>query len=56
MWHMWLQLFWKEQLEKHFASVHEGKKPFKCEVCDYRSSQKGGLKKHVALVHEEKIP
>ena len=38
----------------HVASVHEGKKPFKCDVCGYRLSQKGSLKRHVASVHEGK--
>ena len=28
----------KGNLNKHVASVHEGNKPFKCEVCDYRSA------------------
>ena len=23
-------------LAKHIAAVHEGKKPFKCGICDYR--------------------
>ena len=27
-------------LKKHIASVHEKKKPFKCEICDYNFSQK----------------
>ena len=22
-------------MNTHFASVHEGKKPFKCDICDY---------------------
>ena len=34
--------------------VHEGKKPFKCDICDYSSSQKSDLKKHFESVHEEK--
>ena len=38
------------------ASVHEGKKPFKCESCDYSCSLKGHLNQHVASVHEGKKP
>ena len=40
----------------HVFSVHEGKKQFKCEICDYSSSRKGNLKLHVASVHEKNIP
>ena len=29
-------------------------KPFKCDLCDYNSSQKRNLKKHVASFHEGK--
>ena len=28
-------------------SVHEGKKPYKCSICDYNCSQKDSLTKHV---------
>jgi hypothetical protein len=38
------------------ASVHEGKKPFKCEVCDYSCSQKSIMKSHVVSAHEGKKP
>ena len=31
---------------------YEGKKPFNCKNCDYRSSQKGELNKHVPIIHE----
>ena len=41
----------KGDLNKHVASVHKGKKPFKCDICDYRSSEKGHIKIHVATVH-----
>ena len=30
----------------------EGKKIFKCDICDYSCSQKGKVKKHIASVHE----
>ena len=38
----------------HVASVHEGKKQFKCDICDYSCSRKGDMKTHVASVHEGK--
>ena len=28
------------------------KKPFKCDICDNRCSQKASMKSHVASVHE----
>ena len=43
-------------MKTHVAHVHEGKKPFKCDLCDYSCSQKDTMKRHVVLVHEEKKP
>ena len=37
-------------------SVHEGKKPFECDICDYSFSWKSNFIKHVASVHEGKKP
>ena len=37
-------------------SAKKAKKSFKCEICDYSSSKKDNLKKHVANVHEKKKP
>ena len=36
------------------ASIHEKKKSFKCEICDYSCSPKGHMKEHVAAIHERK--
>jgi KRAB domain-containing zinc finger protein len=41
---------------RHVASVHEEEKPIKCDICDYRFSQKSQMKRHVASVHEEEKP
>ena len=38
--------------KKDMASVHEGKKPFKCEVCYYM--EKRTMKSHIASIHEGK--
>ena len=38
------------------SKVHGGKKPFKCEICDYSSLQKGELNQHISDVHEGKKP
>ena len=38
------------------ASVHERKKPLKCEFCDYSCLLLNILQQHVALVHEGRNP
>ena len=43
-------------LTKHIASVHEGKKPLSCAICDYICSQKSTLTLHIESVHEGKKP
>ena len=43
----------KYDLNLHIASVHEGKKPFKCEICDDQFKLKHELNEHIASVHEE---
>ena len=43
----------KQALKKHISEIHEeGKKPFKCDICDQSFSQKGNLSKHTASVHD----
>ena len=43
----------KQALKKHISEIHEeGKKPFKCDICDQSSSQKGNLSKHTYSVHD----
>ena len=43
----------KYDLNLHIASVHEGKKPFKCEICDDQFELKHELNEHIASVYEE---
>ena len=43
MWHLWLQLFSKSTEKRHFVSVHQGEKSFKCDICDYSCSQKSTM-------------
>ena len=45
--HMVLVHEQKTRLNGHMASVHDGKKPFKCEICNVAFTQK-----HMASVHE----
>jgi hypothetical protein len=40
-------------MKKHVASVHEGKKPSKC---DYRNATKQKTNRHFASVNGGKIP
>ena len=43
-------------LSVHVTSVHEGKKPFKCDICSRGFGVKGNLNDHVKEVHEGKKP
>ena len=43
-------------LKRRIESVHEGKKPFKCNICEANFSRKDGLKTHVMNIHEQKKP
>ena len=45
----------KEVLARHIE-IHEGKKPLKCDICDYQCSRKDYMKRHVASLHEGKKP
>ena len=40
----------------NIASGHEGKKQFKCDICNVKFGQMSKLKLHVATVHEGKRP
>ena len=42
-------------MNRHVSMVHEGKKTFKCDFCDYSCSQKNVIKSHVASVHVESV-
>ena len=41
-------------MKRHVVVVHEGRKRFKCEICNAEFGQKSDLNKHVAVVHEGK--
>ena len=44
-------------MKEHISEIHEeGKKPFKCDICDHCFSQNGSLKIHMLPVHDEKKP
>ena len=42
-----------DQLIKHIAFVHEGKKPYECKICHARFSFKSLLAKHKATPHDK---
>ena len=46
----------KIRLTEHISATHEGNKPFRCDICDYRCCQKSIMIRHVASVHEGKKP
>ena len=46
----------KQRLKSHIVSIHEGKKGFKCTICDARFARKGEMNVHIASVHEGKKP
>ena len=59
---IWHDLFLKYILSEHFGKiqhvlfVHEGKKTFKCEVCNNSCPGKSNLNQLAALVHEGNKP
>ena len=42
----------KRNMNQHVAVVHEGKKPFECELCNACFSKKVGLETHISMVHD----
>ena len=44
----------KSYLKNHIATVHEGKKKFKCEICGTKFKTYHGMKGHIATIHEGK--
>ena len=43
-------------LKKHISAVHDGIKPFKCEICCSSFAFNAGLRIHIAAVYEGKRP
>ena len=41
----------KHRLAKHIASVHEGKKPFSCNICNATFTVKKSMKNHISIYH-----
>merc|ERR1712008_562402 len=49
-----LALLKKAYMVTHIASVHGGKKPFSCSICNSTFSYKAAMEKHITSVHEGK--
>ena len=45
-----------KKIKEHVEFVHEGKKPFKCELCTTSFSNKINLRSHVSCIHEGEWP
>ena len=43
-------------MKKHAATVHEGKKAFKCDICKTDFTSKHDMKGHIKTFHEENKP
>ena len=41
----------KGDLNRHITSVHEGKRPYDCNICDKTFTQTSHLKQHIKGVH-----
>ncbi len=41
-------------MKQHIATLHEGKKKIKCEICDKEFKSKLSMKGHIATSHEGK--
>jgi ribosomal protein L31 len=39
-------------VKQHIESVHEGKKPFRCDICDAKFALKSTLDNHIRTIHE----
>ena len=46
----------KYHLAIHVSAVHEGKKPYACDMCSHKSARKSGLQRHMRTVHNIKNP
>ena len=47
---------YKGNLMGHIASVHEGKRPYECKICDKNFAAKHGLQKHLSAFHADILP
>ena len=41
-----------KRLNRHIARIHEGLKPFKCDVCGVHMADKSNLQRHIKVMHK----
>ena len=41
-------------MRKHIVAVHEGKKPYQCDICDATFTTQSGIKKHFKVQERKK--
>ena len=41
-------------MKGHIATIHEGKKKFKCDICSSKFTSKQSMNIHIAVIHEGK--
>ena len=44
--------FDKQTLLRHVNAIHLNIKPFQCDICDFKASQKGTVNSHVKRKHK----
>ena len=45
--------FDKQTLKNHLNAIHLNIKPFQCDTCDFKATQKGTVKSHVKRNHKK---
>ena len=50
VWRKWKKAY----MVTHIASIHEGKKPFSCSICNSTFSYKAAMEKHIESINEKK--
>ena len=38
----------------HITTIHEGRKPFKCDICNAEFTSRQDMKGHITTIHEGK--
>ena len=52
----WESIWWRTKLKSYIESVHEGKKPYECDICNKVLDEEQNFKRHIESGHKEKKP